>query len=104
MNHLNMTINELKVEVGEITGSFYQRNDTIGYQKLIPCIDSLTRIVDDVSTIEPSPELVDKKNKLTSILNDAMEAMIHKDTILLADILKYDLLDLLTELQDIIND
>ena len=104
MNNLNFNINELQIELEEITGSFYQRNNSIGYQKLIPFIDSLTGIVDEISLIDPTPELIDKKDKMTSVLNVAMEAMINKDTILLADILKYDLSVLLTELQNTIND
>ena len=97
MEHNNINIKELISQIEEITEFFYQQKNNSGYQKLIPVIDSLTKVVDEISELEQESSLVEKKDRFKGILNDAMEAMVNNDTILLADILKYDISEILTE-------
>jgi hypothetical protein len=98
MENILTTISGVKEEIGVITDNFYQQKNNTGYQKLIPVIDMLTKIADYLDELPSTSELIDKKERLQNILQAAMGAMDKRDTILLADILKYDVCEFLTEL------
>lgn len=98
MESILTTISDIREEIGLLTDQFYQQKYNAGYQKLVPVIDMLTKIADYLEEQPSTSELHDKKERLNSVLQAAVSAMDRKDTILLADILKYDVCDFLNEL------
>lgn len=98
MERLQEIIPEILNDINDITDCFYQQKTNEGYLVLISVIDRLTGMMDYISQIKNKPELIDKNNKMMSALNDATEALSEKDTVLLADIFKYDITDCLQEI------
>jgi hypothetical protein len=95
-----ISIEEVLKEIEIVTESFYQQKNNIGYQKLVSLIDTLAGVADMIAELEQRALLHEKIGRFTTSLNDAVEALLNKDTILLADILRYDISDILKEVQN----
>ncbi len=98
MERLRETLPEILKNIEQITESFYQQKNNEGYQKLIEVIDSLSQVSAYLAGLEQTTEIVEKNKALLDSLNEATEALINKDSILLADIFKYDVAEILKEL------
>jgi len=81
--------------ISHVTKLFYQNKLHEGYQEL----ERLITIIDD-TLLELSEDEFSKleRNKITTVLTDAMNAMEQQDSLLLADILEYELKEIFQEL------
>lgn len=75
--------------IDKTTDTFYKRNEEKGYLCLEDTIDKITQVVNCIHEIEDKDDIIE--NKIMDILSRAMLAMEKKDTILLSDILEYEL-------------
>lgn len=94
MQDLKKMFMEICEEIKETTELFYQQKEHAGYQKLDKTLLSVSNGIECLfATLkEENPPEFDQ-NEILNILNNAMNAMQVKDTVLLADILQYDLLE-----------
>lgn len=95
-------ISATKEKIKQVVDLFYQQKNQEGYQELIKVIDSLSEIIALMEKEQSNLELVEKNNKLLYSLNNVTDAMINKDTVLQADILNYEITDILDEIAEII--
>jgi len=102
MTQINNHINTAKETAENVTALFYQQKQQEGYQRLIGLIDELTIIVELLESKKNNLEIAEKYNKLLYSLKDIMEALVNRDSVLLADILNYDIIDTLDEIAAII--
>jgi|GEM_PF-3109359 len=103
MNLLKELITRTQCDIDQVTEMFYQGKNQIGFEKLINIIDEITNII---VLLEKSQVDLTSVNThlLQSNLKDATDAMISNDTVLLADILRYDIKDYLNKVLDQINE
>lgn len=71
-----------------VANLFYQNKHKLGYEELEKL---LILIEDTLVKVYQSNELIVNESNILGILKDAMIAMEQKDTLLLADILEYEL-------------
>lgn len=102
MENIQDMIAKVVSEIEQVTNYFYQQKNNEGYEKLMVLIDTLVLLTQHFAVLAGRPEIVDINNKLLNSLNDATEALVNKDNILLADILRYDIADVLNEATTII--
>ena len=95
-------ISATKEKIKQVVDLFYQQKNQEGYQELIKVIDSLSEIIALMEKEQSDLELGEKNKKLLYSLNNVTEAMINKDTVLQADILNYEITDILDEIAKII--
>lgn len=76
----------LREELEHVTELFYQQKSKEGYEKLQILLADISLYVSNVQDEEQQQELLET-------LTEALNAMEEKDTTLLADILKYELLE-----------
>jgi hypothetical protein len=100
MENIKAVINETLKDIEQITENFYQQKQSEGYLGLVKIIDSLVRITDYLSSIEKTAVIAENNILIMNALQDATEALANKDSVLLADILKYDISDVLKHLLD----
>lgn len=90
-------IMKLSEKVKIVTQSFYQQQNEQGYQLLIELIDMIIEFLnkyENVNTQEANELL---NNKLANSCNEIIEALENKDNVLIADILNYDILEILSQ-------
>ena len=104
MEQLKDIIINTKDNIEQVTEMFYQGKNQEGFLKLIDVIDSLTCIVNEIEELDKEHKLNNETIVLTSLLNEATEALINKDTVLLADILKYDIADVIDSILYLISE
>lgn len=97
---MDQLIETVQIQIEEVTDNFYQQRTQEGYQALIHVIDSITEIMDIIEKNEEVSEFMDENKKLLSSLQSIIEAMTNQDTVLLADILKYDVSEILNKIMD----
>ena len=74
--------------IGDVTMSFYQNKLNEGYQKL----EQLISVIGITMTDLPSDHVMKLiESKINIILTDALNAMEEQDSLLLADIMEYEL-------------
>lgn len=97
MNDLLMNISDLKVTIDEISSAFYQQNEKQGYQMFEKSYPALIQIIDILLLMDDESKITEKEKGLISdYLMAALQALENKDTVLLADVLKYDVMELLS--------
>jgi ElaB/YqjD/DUF883 family membrane-anchored ribosome-binding protein len=87
--------------IDQTTELFYQQKEQEGYKNLEYTLDILIKTINEMLIYkkEKSDNFKDiQENKINEILTEAMNALEQKDTILLSDILNYDLKEALKEL------
>jgi hypothetical protein len=89
MNALEQRIYQTIDSIEETTALFYQQKTEDGYQRLQATLEGIIGSVDQLYTQDNVQ--ANNSNDILNILNTAMAALENKDTILLSDILKYDL-------------
>jgi hypothetical protein len=90
----------LKIRITTLTDYFYQQKSKEGYLELIGVIDDITIITELLSVRSSDSDLVDINRRLMEALQEAMNAMLQKDTVLIADIMQYEITDILDEIID----
>ncbi|MCH5267644.1 MAG: hypothetical protein J1E62_04790 [Lachnospiraceae bacterium] len=99
MAELKEQIQQIEQQIETVSELFYQQKNAEGYSQLESIIVNVAKVVETVYTANPDDAAVmEKINKLTSVLQETMESMEDKDTILLADMLKYELPEVLQSL------
>lgn len=83
----------LKEEIEQISTSFYQRRDSEAYRALNKLIEKMLDFMKKLGTI------TDKYTEMMNlILTEALKALQNKDGVLIADLLKYDLDEILNQI------
>ncbi len=99
-----MKINEIEhlQKKIELTAElFYKQKNQEGYQSLVEVIDGLLAITSELKEIEENEQIIMLRDKLTEILKDITDAMLQKDTILIADMIKYEIMEVLEHVADL---
>lgn len=102
MSNLKDWIISVVILFEEAATLFYQQKSQEAYAKLLQGIDELTIIIGKLDEIPVNDSLNIDKNKLLNTLMEAMHALEDRDTVLIADILQYDLVDQLKAICDIL--
>lgn len=93
----------LKEKIDLASDLFYKQKNTEGYQILVGVIDGLMAITSDLKAAEQNESMLTFQREFTERLQEITEAMLQKDTILIADMMKYDIMELLDELMELEN-
>jgi len=101
MENIKITIDEVLRNIEQMADKFYQQKQNEGYSLLVPTIDTLVHITDYLSNVDQTNQISEYNILIMNLLKDASEALINKDGVLLADILKYDISDVLKHLLEI---
>lgn len=101
MNNLIDNIKKLDEMVIEVTDLFYQQKEKQGYQMVESLYTILIQVVDKLLIIDD--ELLIKKSEkdlISQYLMEALQSLENKDVILFADVLRYDLMELINSIAD----
>ncbi len=94
------SVRSIKEKIEIISNLLYQQNQNEAFSQLLVLINELSILSTHLFGQENEDILSNvEQNRLLSTLNEAMNALEKKDGVLLADILNYDLTDLLNELE-----
>ena len=93
-------IDRTKDSTGVITELLYQQKTSEALESINSMLNDITELSVALSSMEVIAE--DDKKRLVMVLGDALAAMEKKDYVLLADILQYDMIDLLDEYRAVI--
>lgn len=86
-------------KIEEATDLFYQHKDHEGYLRLDEIIGQLMELADGLKDIvNEKPDI--NVQEFLEILTEAMNALQERDTVLLSDILQYDLTDQLHSIRE----
>lgn len=101
MEKLKEIIKDVINEIEITTNLFYQQKNQEGFTKLEGIIYLLNNITNRVNELQLEGNHVNIDiMKMNQILTDAMNALENLDTILLSDILNYELKEMLIDYQD----
>ncbi len=101
MTDLKTEIQEIIEETKEVSELFYQQKDSEGYGKLSLVIDKISGIIEKLFLSKVQSGVPDfDQRKLLETLGEAMKAMADRDSVLLGDILQYDLLEQFVQIHD----
>lgn len=89
MSALEQKLKQTIDSIEETTTLFYQKKTDDGYQRLQATLEEIVGCVDQLYKQEDNK--TNHSDKILNILSTAMTALENKDTILLSDILRYDL-------------
>lgn len=93
MEELKLLIDRTIELVNLMTDMFYQQKNNEAMNLMNTVLDSVMAISAMLPQVETLEEA--ESNKLLKVLEEAVVAMENKDYVLLADILKYDMIDVL---------
>ncbi|WP_313131388.1 hypothetical protein [Anaerocolumna sp.] len=103
MRELQDVIKDSIQSIDQTTKLFYQQKTKEGYEELESTLNFLANTMDGIFTyIKAGKNIGADENKLVQLLTDSMNAMEKKDTILLSDILQYELKELLENILEVI--
>lgn len=89
---LKTKITEIMQQIDSVTELFYQQKEQEGYSALNELLPNLVAGVDAIYQYKQQhDEIPFDEQELQTALVDAMNALEEKDTVLLADVLKYDI-------------
>lgn len=94
MNEIIGIIDETGANIKQITELFYQNNEQQALGIMPVLLDNILKVTGALDICENISE--EDKNEMLKILTEALNAMEEKDYVLLADILQYDMMDVLT--------
>ena len=100
MSDIITMIDRTKDSTGVITELLYQQKTSEALESINSMLNDITELSVALSSMEVIAE--DDKKRLVMVLGDALAAMEKKDYVLLADILQYDMIDLLDEYRSVI--
>lgn len=99
MEELKQAIGMLSESIQKTTELFYTQREAEGYQAFGVLLEPMATVLDRLFRRQNEtgkPEF--EQNEIAKLLNDAMNAMEARDSVLLADILQYDFLDQLDQI------
>jgi len=99
MKEIKEQIQQVIIEIDELTNELYKQKISMGYNMLNITLGHVMNILEDVFLYRKDHEILYDENKMTSNLKLAMDAMENKDSVLLADIMKYEVAEQLQELE-----
>ncbi len=98
---MKTTIELTRQKISEATEAFYQGKSKEGYEKVSEIAVYLLNLNQKVVDALENRSLVDyNQNRFMEILNEMLNAMTAKDSVLLSDILHYDMLEELEHLEE----
>ncbi|WMJ90227.1 hypothetical protein [Anaerocolumna sp. MB42-C2] len=78
--------------IEEVTVLFYQQQENLGYNKLNLTLNKIELALNEIFRLKnDNNEIQIDEQKIIGRLSDAMEALAIKDSVLLADILQYEI-------------
>lgn len=99
MYNIKKNIWELEKKIEEVTECFYQQRENEGYHNFELVFPDLIRVVDQVALLEKEQKITKAEFDLISTyLSNALQALEEKDVILLSDIMRYDLIEVLNNI------
>ncbi len=98
MSMLQEGLEGLKSKISLVADWFYQQKVQAGYRELISIIDDITAVSVILEVNKEREDVCQLHQRLSESLQSIMAAMEHKDTVLIADTMSYELLDLIDEL------
>ena len=101
MNVLYDGIQELKVKIRQVADCFYQQKFQDGYRELVGIIDDIAAVLIIIDPYKDRPEISEDYLKLSNLLQEILAAMEQKDTVLMADILSYDIMDVMEKIRNV---
>ena len=101
MNILYDGIQELKVKIGLAADCFYQQKFQDGYRELVGIIDDIAAVLIIINPYKDRPDIAEDYLRLSNLLQEILGAMEQKDTVLMADILSYDIMDVMEKIRNI---
>ncbi len=94
MTDLKNEIQTIIEETKEVADLFYQQKDSEGYGKLGSVIDMISKSIENLFVAKVTTGTPDfDQSRLLETLGEAMKAMAEMDSVLLGDILQYDLIE-----------
>lgn len=88
MNTMKNKIKEVIELIKVTTDYFYQQKDNLAYNTLNIVLEKLINIVDELNQVNANIDF--DENKFNEDLRDTLNALENKDTVLLSDILVYE--------------
>lgn len=82
------------------TELFYQNKIDEGYRKLDSTLGKISFVIEDIIRYQEQSGQDVKAKRFVEILTEAMRALENKDALLLADILQYDLKEMLEDVKE----
>ena len=99
MNMIKEDISKLNIKINEVADLFYKQFEEEANAKLNLLLYDIENTINNIVMLE---NIDFDTNALNSSLNEAVNAMINKDNILLADILKYELTSQFDHVQELL--
>jgi|SRR5690606_22841012 hypothetical protein len=98
MEYYKDEITQVLNKIDTTTELFYQNRQQEGFEALFEIINLLSVIIDKIGKDQADGHAIPlQTEKLNGILLEALGALEQKDTVLLSDILKYELVEALEE-------
>jgi len=98
MNEIIVYIDETVANIKNVTELFYQNNEQQALTVMPVLLDNILKVTSALDACENVTE--EDKNEILKILTEALKAMEEKDYVLLADILQYDMIDVLNRYKE----
>lgn len=103
MQELKKILEETIISIDQITELFYQQKLEQGYTRFEDTVTILTQLMNELFTINlDNSEFNIERDRIVQILTSTMHALEQKDTILLSDILQYELKELFIRIIDLL--
>ena len=102
MQDMKNKIEQIIQDIKEISDYLYQQKVSQGYAKLNITLGNIINIIEDIFIYIKDNKVPFDENRLTSNLTLAMQAMEDRDTVLLADLLVYEIAEQFKEIDSLI--
>lgn len=99
MNETKFILSVLITQIEDVINKFYQHSAKKRFAEFNDILKKLLELVNELSLSGETGQRYLEEGKFLSVLTEMSKALEQKDEILLADILQYDLLELLTEME-----
>lgn len=100
MNEMKIRIEEAVASIDRTTELFYQNQIKSGYEQLENTILILSKTIDEIYRYKNQGHVIEvNKEELNGALVQAVNAMEGKDSLLLSDILQYEINEMLKKIQ-----
>lgn len=105
MNNIKKMIQDIDFDIERVVEEFYQQKTQDAYQHLTGTIEKMLVLVDKIAMIqkEQIENAIDGADLLNA-LKETVSAMEEKDSILVADVLKYEVQEKLKNLMEIVRE
>ena len=98
MYNLSGLLKDAMRSIEETTVCFYQNKISEGYQRLDDTLVRLSNLMNEIALYrEQGNEIEINEREIVTRLTEAMNALEQKDTLLLSDILEYEIKDILAK-------